>query len=58
MLPELRIIALMRLGIDDPEKLATTLNYSIHTIYTYKAKIKAKALMPDEIFESNVMEIK
>jgi Domain of unknown function (DUF6377) len=58
MLPELRIIALMRLGIDDPEKLARTLNYSIHTIYTYKAKIKSKALMPEEIFESNIMEIK
>ena len=58
LVPELRIIALMRLGIDDPEKIAKILNYSIHTIYSYKAKIKNKALIPNELFESKDMDIR
>jgi hypothetical protein len=57
LLPEQRIYALMRLGIDDPEKIAKILNYSIHTIYTYKTKIRTKALVPNEQFELKVMEI-
>lgn len=57
LFPEQRIFALIRLGIDDPEKIAKILNYSIHTIYTYKTKIKTKASIPNELFESKVMEI-
>ena len=40
---DLRIYALIRLGINDNEKIASFLNYSVNTIYTYKTKIKGKA---------------
>ncbi len=40
---DLRIYALIRLGINDNEKIASFLNYSVNTVYTYKTKIKGKA---------------
>jgi hypothetical protein len=54
---ELRIFALMRMGIHDPEKIAKILNYSINTIYNYKARVKGKSLIPNEQFEKKIMEI-
>ncbi|MCL1937267.1 MAG: DUF6377 domain-containing protein [Candidatus Azobacteroides sp.] len=56
--PELRIYALMRLGINDNEKIASFLDYSVNTIYTYKTKIKTKALVSSEEFKQKIMEIK
>ena len=41
---DLRIFALMRLGISDVETIANILEYSVNTIYVYKMRIKAKAL--------------
>ncbi len=55
---ELRIFALIRLGIHDSEKIAKILDYSVNTIYTYKTKIKNKAKVPNEEFENEVMKIK
>ena len=40
---ELRIYALMRLGITDGHELATLLFYSTQTIYNYKAAIRKRA---------------
>ena len=54
---ELRIFALIRMGIHDPEKIAKILDYSINTIYNYKARVKGKSLIPNEEFEKKVMEI-
>lgn len=54
---ELRIFALIRMGIHDNEKIARILDYSINTIYNYKARVKSKALIPNEQFEKKVMEI-
>lgn len=54
--PELRIYALIRLGIDSSEKIASLLRYSKTTIYTYRSKTRKKALNP-EIFEENVKNI-
>ena len=54
---ELRILALMRLGIDDSSRIAQMLNYSINTIYTYRNKLKNKAVDRDN-FEKNIMKIK
>jgi tetratricopeptide (TPR) repeat protein len=54
---ELRIFALIRLGINDPEKIARILDYSIHTIYNYKARLKGKSLIPNDQFEHHVMQI-
>ncbi len=54
---DLRILALMRLGIEDTTRIARMLNYSVYTIYTYKNKFKARALDRDG-FEEKVMLIK
>jgi tetratricopeptide (TPR) repeat protein len=54
---ELRIFALIRMGIHDNEKIAKILDYSINTIYNYKARVKGKSLIPNEEFEKKVMEI-
>lgn len=53
---DLRILAFMRLGIDESPKIAQVLNYSVHTIYTYRNKLKNRALDRDS-FESEVMKI-
>jgi hypothetical protein len=55
---ELRIFALIRMGIHDTEKIAKILDYSINTIYNYKARIKGKSLVPNEEFETKIMEIR
>lgn len=52
-----RIFALMRLGITEHEAIAKILNYSVSTIYTYKARIKSRALVPANDFERKIMEI-
>ncbi|TCN63072.1 DUF6377 domain-containing protein [Acetobacteroides hydrogenigenes] len=55
--PEMRIFALMRLGIKDNEKIAKFLDYSMSTIYTYKTKIKSKSIDRDH-FEERIMQIR
>jgi hypothetical protein len=54
----LRIYALIRLGISDVETIASILDYTVNTVYTYKARIKAKASVPPEEFEQKIMSIK
>ena len=54
--PELRILAFMRLGIDDSSKIARFLNLSVNTVYTYRNRMKNRALNRDE-FERQVMLI-
>jgi tetratricopeptide (TPR) repeat protein len=54
---ELRIFALIRMGIHDTEKIAKILDYSINTIYNYKARVKSKSLVPNEEFERRIMQI-
>ena len=55
---DLRIFALMRMGIHDNEKIAQILEYSVNTVYTYKTKIKNKSIVPNDEFEHRIMEIK
>jgi hypothetical protein len=55
---DLRIFALMRLGINDNETIANILEYSVNTIYVYKMRIKAKALVPSDQFDQKIMDIK
>ncbi|MGZ3754375.1 MAG: DUF6377 domain-containing protein [Mucilaginibacter sp.] len=55
---DLRIFALIRLGIADTETIAKILEYSEKTIYVYKMRIKAKALVQGEQFDHRIMEIK
>ena len=55
---DLRIFALIRLGISDNEKIASILNFSVNTIYTYKTKIRNRSTFPNEAFDLKVMAIK
>lgn len=56
--PEMRIFALLRLGITDSERVARFLNYSIHTIYTYKTRVKNKSIVSNEEFERCIKAVK
>ncbi len=53
---ELRIFALIRLGITDNQKIASILRSSITTIYTYRSKFKNRSVAKDE-FEEQIKEI-
>ncbi len=53
---ELRIFAIIRLGIDDSSMIANFLHYSINTIYTYRNKVKNKAINRDQ-FDNDLMKI-
>ncbi|TDO24005.1 DUF6377 domain-containing protein [Pedobacter duraquae] len=55
---DLRIFALIRLGIHDTEKIASILEYSINTIYNYKARIKGRSLVANDDFEAAILAIK
>lgn len=55
--PELRIFALIKLGITDSSKIASLLHYSANTIYNYRAKIKNKARGSRDEFEAAVHNI-
>lgn len=54
---ELRIFALIRLGITDSTKIAQFLRYSVTTIYNYRTRVRNKALGERDEFETNVMQI-
>lgn len=55
---ELRIFALIRLGIEDSSQIAEFLRYSVNTIYNYRAKVKNKARGSREDFEDIVRKIR
>ena len=54
---EMRIFALIRLGITDSERIAKFLNYSVHTVNTYKTRIKNRSTVENDQFENRIMEI-
>ncbi|PJJ07313.1 hypothetical protein CLU83_0475 [Flavobacterium sp. 1] len=54
---ELRIFALIRLGITDSVKIAAFLRYSLSTIYNYRTKARNKAAVSRNDFEETVMKI-
>jgi hypothetical protein len=54
LVTEIRIFALIRLGIEDSSKIAEFLHYSVNTIYNYRARIKNGALDNRESFERRV----
>jgi len=54
---ELRIFALIRLGINDSEEIADFLRYSIKTIYNYRTRMRNKAIGSRGELEAQVMEI-
>ena len=54
LVTEIRIFALIRLGIEDSSKIAEFLHYSVNTIYNYRARIKNGALDNRESFERRI----
>lgn len=55
---DLRIFALIRLGIKENDKIAEILEYSVKSIYAYKTRIRNKAKYSKEDFDKKVMQIK
>lgn len=54
---EMRIFALIRLGVKDSERIANFLHYSVNTINTYKTRVKNKSIVSNDEFEDRVMAI-
>ena len=55
---ELRIFALIRLGIKDSSQIAELLHYSVNTIYNYRSRVKTKARVSRADFEDLVAKIR
>lgn len=55
--PELRIYALVRLGINDSTKIASFLHYSSQTVYNYRLKVRSKAKVSKDEFVELVQKL-
>lgn len=53
---DLRILAFIRLGIDDTTRVAQILNFSVNTIYAYRNRLRNRAINR-ATFESDIMAI-
>jgi hypothetical protein len=53
---DLRLLAFMRLGIEDSSCIAQILNFSVNTVYAYRNKIKQRAI-DRTTFEHDIMQI-
>lgn len=54
--PELRIYGFVRLGMTESSKIAKILNYSANTVYSYRNRMRNKAINRDT-FDDDVMKI-
>lgn len=54
---ELRIFALIRLGVTDTNSIAHFLGYSLATVYNYRSKMRNKAVGDKDRFEQEVIGI-
>lgn len=54
---ELRIFALIRLGITDSNKIAQFLRYSLTTIYNYRTRVRNRSKGDRDLFENEVQRI-
>ena len=57
MTTDLRIFALIRLGLEESSRIAEFLGYSPNSIYNYRARMKNKAIGDREEFEKRVKKI-
>ena len=55
--PELRIFALIRMGITRSTHIAELLCYSNNTIYNYRSRLKNYALCDRDEFESRIQQL-
>ena len=53
---ELRMLAFMQLGIEDSQELAKFLGLSVNSVYTYRNRLKSRAINRD-IFEENIRKL-
>lgn len=53
---ELRILALLRLGINDQKQIASFFRFTLQTVYNYRSKAKARAIHEDT-FEEDIKNI-
>ncbi len=54
---ELRIFALIRLGVTDTARIAHFLDFSVATVYNYRSKMRNKALCQPSEFEQMVINL-
>lgn len=54
---ELRIFALMRLGVDDMGQIARILNYSMPTVYNYSSRVRGNSLYDKDEFRRRLKEL-
>ncbi|GGF73042.1 hypothetical protein GCM10011397_14950 [Wenyingzhuangia marina] len=53
---ELRIFALIRLGIKHNEKIAQILGYSVNSIYAFKSKVRNNSMVENENFDKLIID--
>ena len=54
--PELRIYGFVRLGVEESQRIAQILNYSVSTVYAYRNRMRNRAIDRDN-FDANVMNL-
>lgn len=54
--PELRIYAVVRLGVDESARIAKILRYSVNTVYAYRNRVRSRALNRDT-FDTDIMRL-
>jgi len=54
---ELRILALIKLGIEDSNKIAEMLQCSVKTVYNLRSGLKARLRVPEEEFNKVISEL-
>ena len=55
--PELRIYALVSMGITDSVSIAEFLHYSPQTIYNYRLRVRHNAIIPEKNFADAVAQM-
>ena len=53
---EMRIFALIRMGIRESERIARYLGYSVHTVNTYKTRAKNRSSVSNDDFEALIID--
>jgi DNA-binding NarL/FixJ family response regulator len=54
---ELRILALIRMGISKRQKIAKVLNVSVTTVYSYHCNLQKHSLHPDSSFDNIIANL-
>ena len=54
---ELRVLAIMRMGMTDSMKIARFMSYTISTVYTYRSRAAEKSKYSRDEFERKLMQI-